>query len=227
MFYDSVFVVDWGIFFPCTLASHLRCQSHSWHFFNLDFYFQLFSILHGIDAQVAFYSVRCPSSWWMSVILITSHTQVAILNAGAIPGRIIPNMLADHFGTYNMAIPFLTACGILIFAMIGVKTVAGMVVVTILYGFMSGAGTYDRFCHASLAVDLPIRSSGIDWACICSPISRSKWSRVMSISHMSSLPNVDIASLEFGSELPFPWLLLALWWGARLMEHSSEKPSLG
>ncbi|KAF8882584.1 MFS general substrate transporter [Infundibulicybe gibba] len=97
----SVFIIDWGVFFPY-------------------FYFQLFAVLHGVNAQTAFYSV-------------------AILNAGAIPGRVIPNMLADHFGPYNVGIPCVISCGILIFAMIGVKTVAGVVVLTILYGFMSGA----------------------------------------------------------------------------------------
>jgi len=97
----SVFIIDWGIFFPY-------------------FYFQLFSVLHNIDAQTAFYSI-------------------AILNAAAIPGRIIPNMLADYFGPYNVAIPCVISCGLLIFAMLGIKTVAGMVVLAILYGFMSGA----------------------------------------------------------------------------------------
>lgn len=50
-------------------------------------------------------------------------------------------MLADHFGPYNVAIPCVISCGLLIFAMLGVKTVAGMVVLAILYGFMSGAST--------------------------------------------------------------------------------------
>ncbi len=49
-------------------------------------------------------------------------------------------MLADYFGTYNVGIPCVISCGILIFAMIGVKTVAGMVILAILYGAASGAG---------------------------------------------------------------------------------------
>ncbi|KAJ3572737.1 hypothetical protein NP233_g2893 [Leucocoprinus birnbaumii] len=91
-----------------------------WGLFFPYFYFQLFAILHGIDSNIAFYCV-------------------AILNAGAVPGRVIPNMMADYFGTYNVGIPMVISCGVLIFAMIGVTSVAGMVILTILYGFMSGA----------------------------------------------------------------------------------------
>ncbi|KXN80861.1 Riboflavin transporter MCH5 [Leucoagaricus sp. SymC.cos] len=100
----------WGIFFPY-------------------FYFQLFAVLHSINPQTAFYCIL-PSA---------SHLQVVILNAGAVPRRILPNMLANYFGTYNVGIPCVISCGILIFAMTGVKTVAGMILLTILYGFMSGA----------------------------------------------------------------------------------------
>ncbi|KAL9708574.1 hypothetical protein Ac2012v2_008261 [Leucoagaricus gongylophorus] len=99
---------------------HDRVFVIDWGIFFPYFYFQLFAVLHGINPQTAFYCV-------------------AILNAGAIPGRIVPNMLADYFGTYNVGIPCVISCGILIFAMIGVKTVAGMVILAILYGAASGA----------------------------------------------------------------------------------------
>lgn len=84
----------------------------------------------------------------MSVSLLYCHfnltidLQVAILNASALAGRIIPNMLADCFGVYNVGIPCVLSCAVLIFAMTAVRTVAGMIVFAILYGFVSGAGMY-------------------------------------------------------------------------------------
>ena len=57
MFHDRVFVIDWGIFFPCESA-HLKCHFGNWHV--LDFYFQLFAVLHGVNPQTAFYCVCHP-----------------------------------------------------------------------------------------------------------------------------------------------------------------------
>ena len=69
-------------------------------------------------------------------------SQITILNASAFAGRIIPNMLADRFGVYNLAIPCILSSAVLVFSMTAVRTVAGMVIFAILYGFMSGAGMY-------------------------------------------------------------------------------------
>ncbi|KAF5372624.1 hypothetical protein D9758_005190 [Tetrapyrgos nigripes] len=97
----AVFFIDWGVFFPY-------------------FYLQLFSILHGVDPNIAFYTL-------------------AILNAASMPGRIIPNGLADRYGPFNAIIPCVGACGILIFALYGIHSVATVIVFAILYGFFSGA----------------------------------------------------------------------------------------
>jgi len=84
------------------------------------FYLQLFAVVHGLDTNFAFYSL-------------------AILNVGSIPGRVIPNLLADRFGPFNVIIPFVAASAVLVFALFGIKTVADVVVFAILYGFVSGA----------------------------------------------------------------------------------------
>jgi len=65
--------------------------------------------------------------------------QVAILNAGAIPGRIIPSMPADYLGTYNVGVTCVLSCGILIFAMTGIEKVSGMIILAILYGLTAPA----------------------------------------------------------------------------------------
>lgn len=44
--------------------------------------------------------------------------QVAILNVGVISGWIIPSVLADYFGTYNVGIPCVISCGILSFTLL-------------------------------------------------------------------------------------------------------------
>jgi len=87
------------------------------------FYLQLFAVVHGLDTNFAFYSL-------------------AILNVGSIPGRVIPNLLADRFGPFNVIIPFVAASAVLVFALFGIKTVADVVVFAILYGFVSGYYPY-------------------------------------------------------------------------------------
>ena len=64
---------------------------------------------------------------------------VAILNAGSFFGRLIPNMLADKVGAWQVLIPVTVFTGIFGLIWIGVKTVAGIVVLCIFYGFFSGA----------------------------------------------------------------------------------------
>ncbi|WWC89326.1 uncharacterized protein L201_004247 [Kwoniella dendrophila CBS 6074] len=69
---------------------------------------------------------------------LTQYT-LAILNAASIFGRIIPNHLADRFGSLNM----ITICsfftGAMVFTIFGASSVGGLIVVAILYGFFSGA----------------------------------------------------------------------------------------
>ncbi|TFK31184.1 MFS general substrate transporter [Crucibulum laeve] len=86
----------------------------------IDFYLQLFSILHGVDSNIAFYTL-------------------AIMNAAAIPGRVLPNILADKLGPINVIIPAVFGCAVLVFAIFGVKSAATAIVFAILYGFFSGA----------------------------------------------------------------------------------------
>jgi len=84
------------------------------------FYLQLFSIEKGIDPNIAFYSL-------------------AVMNAAALPGRILPNILADRYGPYNVLIPCTVMCAVLMFCMFAITTVTGMIVFAIFYGFFSGA----------------------------------------------------------------------------------------
>ncbi|KAJ7584045.1 MFS general substrate transporter [Mycena floridula] len=84
------------------------------------FYLQLFAVLHGVDSNVAFYSL-------------------SVLNASALFGRILPNILSNRIGPFNTMILFCTASVIMLLALLGVTTAAGTIVFAILYGFTSGA----------------------------------------------------------------------------------------
>lgn len=66
-----------------------------------------------------------------------SVPQISILNAGAIPGRLIPGFLADKFGPMTTALPFCVCTGALIFALLGATSTAATVVVLLLFGARS------------------------------------------------------------------------------------------
>ncbi|TFK41529.1 MFS general substrate transporter [Crucibulum laeve] len=84
------------------------------------FYLQLFAVLHGVDSNVAFYTL-------------------AVMNAAAIPGRIIPNIFADKFGSVNLIVPASLGCGLLLFAVFGIKSSPTTIIFSIIYGFFSGS----------------------------------------------------------------------------------------
>ena len=67
---------------------------------------------------------------------------LAIMNAASVFGRTIPNLLADHFGKFNVFVPICFMTGVLIWAMFGIANTGGVIVFSILYGFASGACEY-------------------------------------------------------------------------------------
>ncbi|KAL2812316.1 major facilitator superfamily domain-containing protein [Aspergillus granulosus] len=64
---------------------------------------------------------------------------VPILNAASCFGRTIPNAMADKFGPFNLITPCCAMVGVLILCLVAVTNQAGLIVVTILSGFFSGA----------------------------------------------------------------------------------------
>ncbi|ESK86380.1 MFS general substrate transporter [Moniliophthora roreri MCA 2997] len=91
-----------------------------WGLFFPYFYLQLFAILKRTDPNFSFYLL-------------------AIMNASSIPGRIIPNVMGQRFGVFNVLVFCTFACGVLIFALFGIEnSIAALVIFAILYGFFSG-----------------------------------------------------------------------------------------
>ena len=68
-----------------------------------------------------------------------SILQVAILNISVVPGQIIPSMLVDYLSTYNIRVLYVLSCRIF---MTSIEKVSGMIVLAILYKFMSGTSMF-------------------------------------------------------------------------------------
>ncbi|CCM05103.1 uncharacterized protein FIBRA_07310 [Fibroporia radiculosa] len=84
------------------------------------FYLQSWSRYYNLSDTLAFY-------------------MIAILNTGAVFGRMIPNAIADYAGQLNTFCPMICVTAILLFAMFGTTTPGAIVIFAILYGFFSGA----------------------------------------------------------------------------------------
>ncbi|KAK5012603.1 hypothetical protein LTR60_004295, partial [Cryomyces antarcticus] len=64
---------------------------------------------------------------------------LSIINSASIFGRLIPNLVADKTGPFNMIVPCALISGILSLCLIPIKTVGPLIVFCILYGFFSGS----------------------------------------------------------------------------------------
>ncbi|KAJ7482003.1 major facilitator superfamily domain-containing protein [Mycena latifolia] len=84
------------------------------------FYLQLYAVDKGMDENLAFYVL-------------------AIMNAGSVGGRLLPNFIAVRVGPYNMMIPCLAISSALTFSIFGLETFRGVVIFGVLYGFWSGS----------------------------------------------------------------------------------------
>ncbi|KAK0212235.1 MFS general substrate transporter [Desarmillaria ectypa] len=87
---------------------------------DIHFYLQLFSQTHGVDPNFL--------TWTLP-----------ILNAGAVFGRFMPNFLADKYGPLNVIIPSGIISAGMLWALLGVRTIAGVALFGLVYGFVSGA----------------------------------------------------------------------------------------
>lgn len=63
---------------------------------------------------------------------------IAIINGASAFGRILPNLLADKLGPFNMIVGLSLCSTVLAFGWMGVDSVAGICVFAVLYGFMTG-----------------------------------------------------------------------------------------
>ncbi|PFH48947.1 hypothetical protein AMATHDRAFT_195751 [Amanita thiersii Skay4041] len=86
------------------------------------FYIQIDSITHNVDRELSFYAL-------------------SILNAASIFGRTVPSLFAPKLGVFNLFLFFTLGSGIILLCMIALKDAVGVVLLSVFYGFFSGAGT--------------------------------------------------------------------------------------
>ncbi|KAJ6482133.1 major facilitator superfamily domain-containing protein [Mycena vitilis] len=83
------------------------------------FYLQLYAMQQGIREQIAF-------------------DTITLINAGGIVGRLIPNLLSDRIGSFNVIIPVVFSTAACILAMLAATLNAGgLIVISLLYGAMN------------------------------------------------------------------------------------------
>ncbi|EUC27579.1 hypothetical protein COCCADRAFT_41722 [Bipolaris zeicola 26-R-13] len=63
---------------------------------------------------------------------------IAILNSTSLFGRVLPNLLSDNIGPFNVMIPCILMSGILCVLFLTVTAPAGIIVLMAFYGFFSG-----------------------------------------------------------------------------------------
>lgn len=99
-----------------------------------------------IGALVAFMGVYVPFFYIQYFAISTGITSpelgfylLAVLNAGSVFGRTIPNYYAIRTGPLNIFLPAAVVSGILVLVLISVHDLAGVIIVALFYGFFSGA----------------------------------------------------------------------------------------
>jgi len=90
-----------------------------WGMFTPFFYLPTYAREHGMDVNLALYTI-------------------AILNAGSLIGRLISGPLVSHVGRFNLLAFSCFASGILIFSWLRITSSAPIIVYSVLYGFWSG-----------------------------------------------------------------------------------------
>ena len=86
------------------------------------FYLPTYAYQQGMSASMSFYLA-------------------AIFNGASFPGRVIPGILADKLGRFNMFITATVSSGILTFCWQSVHSNTALIIFTIIFGFCSGAIT--------------------------------------------------------------------------------------
>lgn len=83
------------------------------------FFVTSFAIEYGFSSNLAFYTI-------------------SLINGASLFGRILPGMVADRYGKFNLIIAMVTLSGIIALCWTKATSVAGLVIFSLAYGFCSG-----------------------------------------------------------------------------------------
>lgn len=105
-------------------------------------YLQLDSIKHGVSTDFSFYSL-------------------VILNASNSVGRVTAGYIAAYTGVLNLTVIAAISCGLLIFGLIGLKSLTSVVILGVLYGYF--VGLYNAIIGPLVATLAPDHSELGGW----------------------------------------------------------------
>jgi MFS family permease len=101
--------------------------------FSPFFYISSYAASHGASVQTSFY-------------------MISIMNAATLFGRVIPGIVADLVGHYNVMVFALLVSGMISFCWTAVHSLAGLVIWSIAYGFSSGVSLPPATTTASIGM---------------------------------------------------------------------------
>lgn len=100
--------------------------------FSIGFFFILlgmFTPLWYIQTFAAELGVSPDNAFWL----------LAMINAGSLPGRVLPGFYADKIGSFNVLVPCATITAVLLFMWLVITTPTGIYIFAPLYGFFQGS----------------------------------------------------------------------------------------
>lgn len=95
-------------------------------------------LLGYMGIYIVFYYIQLYASSTAGVAPRLGFYLLAIINAGSLLGRVLPNFAADYTGTLNMQVLFVSADAVLSLCLLAIRNSAGIIVFCILYGFFTG-----------------------------------------------------------------------------------------
>lgn len=108
-----------------------------------------------MGAYIPFYHVTAYAIGRTGASESLSFYLIAVINGCSAFGRLIPGILADKFGPFNMLIPLAFMSAILAFGWMGIESVPGICIFSVLYGFATGGYvSLPTTCVAGLTKDL-------------------------------------------------------------------------
>jgi MFS family permease len=107
-----------------------------------------------------FYYIATFSREVVGMSYAESLNLLLVLNGMGLPGRLIPNHLADRFGPITVFIPTTLIAGVCILSWMAVKTVTGLYVWAVFYGMAAG-GIQSLFPAGLSSLTPDLRKAGI------------------------------------------------------------------